>query len=157
MQLRSGAPGQQGGHLAQLIQEVLELEEEYKNVNRQREQIFDYRLNYLKKRPNKLIKFDSEEYYETPREGVGLLERFRRMSPAIKAEADAILADPDWIYLNESDEKLRLELKRLYDLIGEKRQFIGYGKPRMRRGMVGNGRTYMERGSMWHDMCNRRY
>jgi hypothetical protein len=137
MQLRSGAPGQQGGHLAQLIQEVLELEEEYKNVSRQREQIFDYRLNYLKKRPNKLIKFDSEEYYETPREGVGLLERFRRMSPAIRAEADAILADPDWIYLNESDERLRLELKRLFDSIGEKRQFIGYGKPRMRGGMRG--------------------
>jgi hypothetical protein len=136
MQLRSGAPGQQGGHLAQLIQEVLELEEEYKNVDRQREQIYDYRVNYLKKRPNKLIKFDSEDYYETPREAVGLLERFRGMGPAVRAEADAILADPDWIYLNESDERLRLELKRLFDSIGEKRQFIGYGKPRMRGGML---------------------
>jgi hypothetical protein len=23
--------------------------------------------------------------------------------------------------------------------------------------MIGNGRTHMERGRMWHDMCNRRY
>jgi hypothetical protein len=139
MELRGGPRDNQDDHLTRLAKEVVALYEEHKKVNQERERIYHYRDSYLKKRPKKLINFNAEDYYETPREALGFLERFRTHGPAVKAEVEEILADPEWMYLNEADEKLLNELKRIYDAIGEKRSILGHGRPHAQGNMHGEG------------------
>lgn len=159
MERRSGAPGQGDGHLEKASKEITSLQNEHREITRERERLYGYRDNYLKKRPKKLIKFDDEDYYETPREYLRGLDRYREasQSPEVRAEAEEIIADPDWIYLNETDKRLQDELMRIEAAIRDREQLFGYGKPRMRGGMRGHGMSHMDRGRMWQEMCNRRY
>ena len=156
MELRSGAPGQGDGHLEKLSKEIVALGKQRGEIVKERERIYEYRDNYLKKRPKKLIKLDGEDYYETPREYLRGLDRYREASqrPEVRAEAEEIIADPDWIYLNEADTRLQDEIRRIETAIRDREQLFGYGKPRMRGG---RGVSHMDRGRTWQEMCNRRY
>ena len=160
MELRSGPAGgggqagDQDDHLTKLAKEIVELNKEHEKIKEERERVFHYRANYLKKRPKKLVVFDAEDYFETPREALGFLERFRGRNPAMDAEVAEIVADPEWVYLNQADEKLMNELVRIFNDISERRLILGHGRPRATKGsrLVDHAQKHLHNRKMYRNV-----